>query len=123
MITEVLVSPAHGVNEVEITYADAVSSGYGHKKITVEVNYNGQSKRFNAVTSCMPEFDRADELEGQERYYALYSCVASSIDELVADWIFFMDYSPCATSRFRKPRQSPARFDAAGFVGAKRMVN
>lgn len=74
--------------EVEITYAGALTSGYGHKKITVEIYHDGSSKRFAAVTSNMPGYDAAMDIEDiDERYFAFYELIADKIEEEVIDWL------------------------------------
>lgn len=71
----------------EVTYANSIFSGYGHQKITVELSVNGESKKFTAVTNCMPAFDEANHLEGQDRYEALYSIIESDVEEDVIEWL------------------------------------
>lgn len=76
----------NNTNEVKVIYADAVTSGYGHKKITVELEFKGETKKFTGITNFMPGFDAADELEGQERYEALADLI--DIDDQIAEWAF-----------------------------------
>lgn len=75
-------------NEIEITYANALMSGYGHKKITVEVEFNGLRKEFKATTSNMPAYDEAMNIEDMEdKYFALYEIIESQIEDNILDWI------------------------------------
>jgi len=68
-------------------HATSHSSGYGHQRITVTLQKdNGEVKEFSSVTNCMPDFDKANELEGQERYDALYDCIATKIADQVDEW-------------------------------------
>lgn len=75
-------------NEPTILWASAESAGYGHKKITVEMGYKGDRMHFSAITTNMPGFDEATDLEGDEKTNALYSLVKSNIDEQVKDWVY-----------------------------------
>ena len=75
-------------NEIEITYASALTAGYGHKKITVEVEFNGMRKEFKATTSNMPAYDEAMNIEDMEdKYFALYEIIESQIEDNILDWI------------------------------------
>lgn len=70
-----------------INYADAITSGYGHKKITVEIEFEGEYEKFSATTSFMPDYDKAMDLDGQEKYEALYACIEQDINEDVFEWL------------------------------------
>ena len=71
-----------------IDYASAISAGFGHKRITVDViAENGDKKEFEATSNNMPAYDEADELEGQEKYEALFEMVESALDDQIAEWI------------------------------------
>jgi len=64
-----------------ITFAKARRSWYGHYKISVDVLFeNGKEFTFVATTTDMPGLDAANDLEGQERYEALFLLVSSIID-------------------------------------------
>lgn len=64
-----------------ITFAKARFTYYGHYKISVDVLYeNGKEFTFVATTTDMPGVDAAFDLEGQERYEALFLLVTSVID-------------------------------------------
>lgn len=78
----------HTLPTPEVTYANAIFSGYGHQKITVELTVNGEAKKFSAVTNDMPSFDEATDFEGQEKYDALYSIIESQIEDDVIEWLY-----------------------------------
>lgn len=64
-----------------ITFANSRPSGYGHCKISVDVLFeNGKEFTFVSTTNNMPGLDAANDLEGQERYEALYLLVSSILD-------------------------------------------
>lgn len=73
--------------EIEIYHATAISCGYGHKEITVELSYNGAYKKFTAITNNMPDFDKANDFEGSEKYYALYTLIERQILDNVSEWL------------------------------------
>lgn len=73
--------------EIEIYHANAITSGYGHKKITVELAYNGEYQKFTATTNNMPSYDAATELEGADKYHALYEIIENQIIDEVAEWL------------------------------------
>lgn len=73
--------------EIEIYHANAITSGYGHKKITVELSYNGEYKKFTAITNNMPSYDATTELEGSDKYYALYELIERQIIDNVSEWL------------------------------------
>jgi hypothetical protein len=75
--------------ELDITYATAISSGHGHKQISVSFyDYeNSESITLTATTNNMPAFDRASELEGQEKYVALYEIIASDIQDQLEEFV------------------------------------
>jgi hypothetical protein len=75
--------------ELEITYATAISSGHGHKQISVWfIDYETlESITLTATTNNMPAFDRASDLEGQEKYVALYEIIASDIQDQLEEFV------------------------------------
>jgi len=73
--------------EIEIYHANAITSGYGHKEITVEVSYNGEYQKFTAITTNMPSYDAATELEGADKYHALYKIIEKQIIDNIAEWL------------------------------------
>lgn len=78
----------HGKN-INVIHATALSNGYGHKKITVELQeeFTGETKTFSATTSNMPDFDTATDLDGQDKYEALYEIIDSSVEDEVYEWL------------------------------------
>ena len=71
-----------------VDYASALPTGYGHKKITVQViDENGNSKDFSATTSNMPNYDEATNLEGQEKYEALFEIIEHQVEDEISEWI------------------------------------
>jgi hypothetical protein len=75
--------------ELDITYATAISSGYGHKKISVSFyDYeNSESITLTATTNNMPAFDRANDLEGQEKYMAFYEIIEMQIQDQLEEFV------------------------------------
>lgn len=74
--------------EFKVEYAGSLPSGYGHQKISSYlVNEEGDKKEFVAITSDMPGYDEANDLEGQERYEALFNLVDSFLDYQISEWI------------------------------------
>lgn len=75
--------------EFTIDYASAIFAGYGHQKITVSVvAENGDKKEFWHKTNNMPDFDEATDLEGQEKYEALFELVEYSLDGEISEWLY-----------------------------------
>lgn len=74
-------------NTVLVVDASSNSIGFGHKKITVELCYNGEYQKFTATTNNMPGYDAACELEGDEKYLALYELIENQIIDEVAEWL------------------------------------
>lgn len=77
--------------EIKVIYALAQFSGYGHYDITVDISFGGLVKNFTATTSNMPGLDEATELEGEEKYLALYELIQHGIEESIMEW---MDENP-----------------------------
>lgn len=73
--------------ELEINYTQALTSGYGHKKITVELYFQGEYKAFSATTSNMPDYDDATDLEGSDKDKALFNIISNQIEDQVNEWI------------------------------------
>jgi len=75
---------------MKVTHAQAVQAGYGHKKITVELeNGSGERKTFSATTNNMPDYDAASDLREddiQGYYDALYRLIEYQIADQVAEW-------------------------------------
>lgn len=73
--------------ELVLYHVYSTTIGYGHKKITVELHYNGDYQKFTATTNNMPGFDAACELEGSEKYLALYKLIENQIIDEVSEWL------------------------------------
>jgi len=73
--------------EIDIIHASSKPIGYGHKKITVKLYYDGEYQKFTATTNNMPEYDAACELEGYEKYLALYELIENQIIDEIAEWL------------------------------------
>ena len=71
--------------EVTVYYAGSLLAWYGHHKITVELECNGEYKKFTATTNNMRGLDAAKELDQQEKYEALYELI--DIDAEILDWV------------------------------------
>lgn len=73
---------------VTVLHASSMPAGYGHQRITVQMqNEVGGTREFSATTDFMPGFDAANELEGQEKYEALYELIANKIADMVYEWL------------------------------------
>lgn len=72
--------------EITIYYAGSLLSGYGHHKVIVELEFEGEYEKFSAITTDMKSIDKAAELEGQEKYNLLYETISNQIDELILEW-------------------------------------
>lgn len=80
--------------EFTIDYASAITAGYGHQKITASVvSENGDKRDFSAKTNNMPDFDDATDLEGQEKYEALFDLVDYSLDGEISEWLYELENS------------------------------
>lgn len=78
--------------EFTIDYASAITAGYGHQKITAYIiAENGDKKEFHHTTSNMPDFDEATDLEGQDKYEALFELVEYSLDGEISEWLYEID--------------------------------
>ena len=73
--------------EIEIYHANAITSGYGHKKITVELQYNGKYQKFTAITNNMFAYDEANELDGEDKYQAFYDIIENQIIDEITEWL------------------------------------
>jgi hypothetical protein len=73
--------------EIEVYHAQAVTSGHGHKKITVELRYGNMYEKFTATTDNMPAFDDAQEFQGAEYYQALYDIIENQIEDRTTEWL------------------------------------
>jgi hypothetical protein len=71
---------------INVLFASASFAGYGHQTITVELECNGLKGTFTHTTFNMSDFDDAMDLEGQEKYDALYDLISYSISEEVNEF-------------------------------------
>ena len=71
--------------EVTVYYSGSLLAGYGHQKITVEMECNGEYEKFTATTNNMRGLDAAKELDQQEKYEALYELI--DIDAEILEWV------------------------------------
>ncbi|MBU7576798.1 MAG: hypothetical protein KAF40_01955 [Flavihumibacter sp.] len=74
-------------NTLELHFADFITAGYGHKKVTVELFFNGDYKKFSATTTRVDLTDDASELEGDERFAAIYDIISGQIEHEVIEWM------------------------------------
>lgn len=70
-----------------VYYANGLNAGHGHVKITVELELDGEYKKFYHTTSYMPGWDEATDLEGQDKYDALYALIENDIEDEVIEWV------------------------------------
>jgi hypothetical protein len=76
------------MTHVNVLSANSLPSGYGHRKITVELEHNGKVCEFSAITSDMPSYDAAMDFEDYaEKVNALYEIIKSKIHDAVHEWI------------------------------------
>lgn len=73
--------------ELGINFTQALTSGHGHKKITLELCLQGEYKTFSATTSNMPDYDDATELEGEDKDEALFNIVSYQLEDQIDEWI------------------------------------
>lgn len=73
--------------ELDIYSTRALSDGYGQKKITVDLYFCGEYRKFTATTSNMSDYDEATELEGSDRDEALFCIISGQIEDEVNEWI------------------------------------
>lgn len=78
--------------EVAINHVNWSFAGYGHKLITVELDYNGSIKTFGVKTSNMMAFDDASEIEDyNEKQMAMYNIISYKLNDIIADWIYELE--------------------------------
>ena len=73
--------------DINVVCAVASPAGHGHYEITVDLMDAVETKSFTAKTSDMHGMDAATDLDGQERYEALYELIASKIEGQVVEWL------------------------------------
>jgi hypothetical protein len=72
---------------LEINWTNALTSGHGHKKITVELYFDGKYEKFNATTNNMPDYDDATDLDGEDKDEALFNLIVYKIEDEIMEWI------------------------------------
>jgi hypothetical protein len=77
--------------EINLSCANAIGAGAGHKKITVELYFNGNYKDFSYTTTDMSAYDEATELDGEDKQIALFEIISHKIEDLIFDWIYEID--------------------------------
>lgn len=66
---------------------NALTSGHGHKKISVTLAYENQEKEFSAITNDMPSYDEAQDVEDyKERRIELFAIIENSIEDEIMEW-------------------------------------
>lgn len=84
--------------EFTISHADYFPAGHGHKRITIEIESNGEYKTFSDTTSNMPDFDQAMDIDDiQEKYEALYKLIESKIEEDIDEWAIELGKIHCGS--------------------------
>ncbi len=74
--------------EVILQHVQALPSGYGHKKITAVLEYEGECEQFRRTTSNMPAYDAAMDIEDyEEKQLALFEIIRNDIEDDILDWI------------------------------------
>lgn len=74
--------------EVIIQHVSSISAGYGHKKITADLVYNGEAKKFNSTTTNMPAYDKVTDIEdSNDKQLALYYIIENSILDQASEWV------------------------------------
>lgn len=77
-------------NELSLLNSWHSVAGYGHKKITVSLSFEGNSKEFYATTNNMRAFDKAVDLQednADEYHLALYNLIDTDIEAEVTEWV------------------------------------
>lgn len=70
-----------------INHASTSFAGYGHQRVTVEIQCNGKTKEFSKTTTQIELIDESKELEGQQRYEALFEATGLEYDTAFAERI------------------------------------
>jgi hypothetical protein len=78
-------------HDLELVNVNVTPSGYGHKMLDVVLSKNGVEQNFKSTTDNMPDFDRANELDGEERNFALFNIVKYSITNAIDEWAMEQD--------------------------------
>lgn len=76
--------------ELNLISATFRLSGHGHYTIEVELEYEGQYKKFKHTTTNVEAIDEAKELgvdSWEDRTKRLYDCIDYAIEDNVQDWL------------------------------------
>ena len=77
---------------IGVFYANSLFSGYGHHRVEVELEYQGNYQKFYAITNNMPEIDKIKSLEEPNvKYMQLYMLISNDIEEQVFEWILSIE--------------------------------
>lgn len=76
----------HNTYDVDVVHVSNMNTGYGHHKITVEIEYKGDRNTFISMTNNMPGIDKAMDLEGEEKQIALFNLI--DVDDEIWEWLY-----------------------------------
>lgn len=77
----------HHNEDVNVIHVSNMFTGYGHHKITVEVEYRGDRNTFVTMTNNMPGIDEATSIEDyEEKQIALYNLI--DVDDEIWEWLY-----------------------------------
>lgn len=74
-------------NEFKIDHAYSLPHGHGFKQIIVTVVFDDKKTEMKTLTNNMPAYDDAMDLDGQEKYEALFRLVSHILDCHIENWI------------------------------------
>jgi hypothetical protein len=78
---------------IKLERISSTPAGYGHRKIEATLSHNGREKTFTMVTDKMPQYEKAMDLEGEERDQALFDLIYREIEGEVSDWFVIYKYN------------------------------
>ena len=86
--------PTFGTQEeLILTDVSEKFSGYGHRTITAEIEYRGETNSFSHTTDNMPGFDAANDIEDyEEKQLALFELIDYQIQDAIVEWTQNIDY-------------------------------
>lgn len=72
---------------MKVTHATAKKTAYGRFEITATIQDDDfNEKEFSAETTNTHDLDRVSDLEGKERYTALFSLIENKVKKEVDSW-------------------------------------
>ena len=79
--------------ELTLYSVRSLPSGYGHRKIMVDLIYKGVHKEFSRTTNNMHSFDEEVMVieDYTERQIAMYGLVAYALEDAILDWMYELD--------------------------------